>query len=287
MMTSKERINRILDFQTPDRVGIKDLFWDETRRSWQRGLKVDLEDYFDFDIRALDIERPVEDRDLSEFFSPRNKDRFMAISFREPFQRYVDKVGLERALENIGKRPKAVFAEFKSGLDEILSKVISILDKGYKFDGLWLFGDLAHGQDIFFSPEFYEKYLFGFHREVCYFFASWGIPTILHSDGNISRIIPLLIKAGFRALHPVQYSAGLDIRDLKREYKRDVVFFGNFDIGILAYPREILETFLIERLDACKGDGGYIFGFDGPLGPDAKFEDYQFVLETVKAHGRY
>jgi uroporphyrinogen decarboxylase len=122
---------------------------------------------------------------------------------------------------------------------------------------------------------------------VCYFFASWGIPTILHSDGNISRIIPLLIKAGFRALHPVQYSAGLDIRDLKREYKRDVVFFGNFDIGILAYPREILETFLIERLDACKGDGGYIFGFDGPLGPDAKFEDYQFVLETVKAHGRY
>ncbi len=286
-MTSKERINRILEFKTPDRVGIKDLFWDETRTRWQKGLREDLEDHFDFDIRVLDIEKPVKKEDLDSFFSRRNKDRFTAISFCEPFQRYVDKVGLERALEEIGKAPHEVFKSFKADLDRTLSKAISILDRGYEFDGLWLFGDIAHRQGLFFSPQFYEKYLFGFHKEICYFFASYGIPTILHSDGDISNIIPHLIKAGFRALHPVQYSAGLDIRDLKREYKKDIVFFGNFDLDILSLPRKALREVLVERLEMCKEGGGYIFGLDGPLGPDARFEDYQFVVKTVKEHGRY
>lgn len=287
MMTSKERINRILNFETPDRVGIKDLFWDETRRSWQEGLEEDLEDYFDFDIRSLDIEKSVRDQDLKKFFSERNTDRFLALAFREPFQRYADEVGLEQALENIARDPQAAFAEFKKGLDATLSKALEILDKGYAPSGIWLFGDLAHNGDILFSPEFYEKYLFPFHKEICYFFASYGIPTILHSDGNISRIIPLLIRAGFRALHPVQFSAGLDIRKLKKEYKTDVVFFGNIDVDMLRFPRAAMRKMLIERLNSCKEGGGYIFGLDGPVAPGTDMKVYQFLLETVKEHGKY
>ena len=288
MMTSKERINRILNFQTPDRVGIKDLFWDETRDSWQKALDADLDDYFDYDIRALGIEESVDDSGrLKKFFSDKNKDRFLAMSFSEPFQRYVARYGLEPALENIAKEPKSVFKEFKEDLDNILSRAIDILDRGYEFDGLWLFGDLAHAQGTFFSPEFYKKYLFCFHKEICYFFASYGIPTILHSDGNIAGIIPLLIEAGFKALHPVQYSAGLDIGKLKREYKKEMAFFGNFDIDMMNFPREKLKTMLLRRLDICKEGGGYIFGLDSPLGPRTNLEDYKFILDMVKKHGRY
>ena len=287
MMTSKERINRILGFQTPDRVGIKDLFWDETRASWQKALKSDLDDYFDYDIRTLEIEKPIGDPDLKDFFSDRNKDRFLAMSFSEPFQRYVGRYGLETALENIAKDPKAVFKEFKEDLDIILSRALAILDKGYEFDGLWLFGDLAHDHGTFFSPEFYEKYLFCFHKEICYFFASYGMPTILHSDGNIAGIIPLLIEAGFKALHPIQYSAGLDIGKLKREYRKEVVFFGNFGIEMMNFPRAKLKDALLKRLEIYKEGGGYIFGLDSPLGPQTNLDDYKFMLDTVKEHGRY
>jgi hypothetical protein len=287
MMTSKERITRILDFKTPDRVGMKDLFWEETKRSWQRGLNDDLEDHLNFDIRVLDIEEPVDENGIRDFFSGRNKERFLAVSFREPFQRYADEVGLETALEKIGKNPKEAVGKFKQDLDVKLSRALEILDKGYVFDGVWLFGDLAHEADLFFSCEFYERYLFGFHKEICYFFASHGIPTILHSDGNISKIIPLLIKAGFRALHPVQYSAGLNIIDLKRRYKNEIAFFGNFDIDTLRFPREALKDIMLERLDVCKEGGGYIFGLDGPIGPKTRMEDYEFVLDLVKEYGRY
>ncbi len=287
MMTSKERISRILSFETPDRVGIKDLFRDETRASWQRSVGEDLEEYFDFDIRTLNIDKDLSPSQLEAYFAGAKKDRFLALSFSEPFQRYVEKSGLVRALENIGNNPDEAAAEFKADLDQILSRAVGILDRGYEFDGLWLFGDLAHNKDLFFSPEFYSKHLFGFHKEICYFFASYGIPTILHSDGNISRIIPQLIEAGFRALHPVPYSAGLDIKELKREYKNDIAFFGNFDLDIFRMPRQVLEDLIPAHLDICKENGGYIFGFDGPLGPATNIDDYRFVLDIVKEHGRY
>ncbi len=287
MMTSKERIGRILNFQTPDRIGIKDLFWDETRASWHKALESDPDDYFDYDIRTLNLEESVDDAGIKAFFSGKNKERFLALSFSEPFQRYVGRVGLMAALEDIAKNPKGVFRKFKDDLDGILSRAIGILDKGYEFDGLWLFGDLAHNGGTFFSPEFYKKYLFCFHKEICYFFASYGIPTILHSDGNIAGIIPLLIEAGFKALHPIQYSAGLDIGRLKREYKKRIAFFGNFDMEMMRFPRMKLKDALLRRLEICKEGGGYIFGLDSPLGPHTNLEDYKFIMDTVKEHGRY
>ncbi len=287
MMTSKERIKRILDFKTPDRIGIMDMFWSETKRNWQALLNKEPEEHFDMDIRVLDCDRDIGRGVLNEFFSEINENRFLALSIRDPFQRYVDDVGLEIALENIGKDPKGAFKNFKKGLDEVLTRAIGILDKGYDFDGIWVFGDLAHKTGIFFSKEFYEKYLFPFHKEICYFFASYGIPTILHSDGNVSPIILLLIKAGFRALHPLQYTAGMDVELLKKEYKNDLVFFGNFDIDLLTLPKERVRSFLVERLEVFKEGGGYIFGLDGPIGPSAKIEDYSFILNIVKRYGRY
>ena len=287
-MTSKERITRILSSETPDRVGIKDLFWDQTRAAWERQLGGrGLDAYFDFDIAAFNIDNDPTDSRLKEFFSNDNKDRFLVLSFSDPFQRYCEKAGPLKALEDIGNDPGGVEAAFKEDLDQILSRAIGILDKGYQFDGVWLFGDLAHDKGLFFSPEFYSKHLFGFHKEICYFFASYGIPTILHSDGNIRRLIPQLIMAGFRALHPVAYSAGLDIKELKREYKSAVAFFGNFDMDIFRIPREALTELIPAHLEVCKEGGGYIFGLDSPLSPNTNIDDYKFILDLVKEHGRY
>jgi len=287
MITSRDRIKAILDFKTPDRVGLMDVFWDETRTRWSEKLKSTPEDFFDFDIRLLDIERDISEDALKHFFLGQHKNRFLAFSFREPFQRYADRVGLETALEHIGRDPRHVFAVFKKELDKTLTRAISILDRGYSFDGLWLFGDLAHTNGLFFSEEFYRRYLFPFHKEICYFFASYGIPTIMHSDGNISKIIPLLIEAGLRALHPLQATAGLDVKSLKKEYRNEIVFCGNFDLDLLRVPQEKARGIVIERLQAYKEGGGYIFGLDGPVSPDIDLDDYTFIIDLVKEYGKY
>ncbi|MFH1995672.1 MAG: uroporphyrinogen decarboxylase family protein [Candidatus Omnitrophota bacterium] len=287
MLTSKNRIKKILDFETPDRVGLMDMFWDETRAAWGETLQTTPEEFFDFDIRLFDLEKKITKKRLDTFFSPALEDRFLALSFSEPFQKYADKVGLQNALEDVAKDPKRLFRAFKKDLDTTLTRAVGILDKGYRFDGLWLFGDLAHQRGPFFSEEFYRRYLFPFHKEISYFFASYGVPTILHSDGNITDFIPYLIEAGFRALHPLQASAGLDAAALKREYKNEIVLCGNIDITLAKTAGSAGKDRLIERVHSCKEGGAYIFGLDGPVGPDIGLEEYKLIQEIVKEHGKY
>jgi uroporphyrinogen decarboxylase len=57
-----------------------------------------------------------------------------------------------------------------------------------------------------------------------------GAKVAQHSCGAIFPLIPSLIEAGIDILNPIQVSArGMDIRLLKREYGRDLVFRGGMD----------------------------------------------------------
>ena len=41
---------------------------------------------------------------------------------------------------------------------------------------------------------------------------------ILHSDGDIRKLIPLLIEAGFDCLQPLEVKASMDVIELKKQY---------------------------------------------------------------------
>ncbi len=83
----------------------------------------------------------------------------------------------------------------------------------------------------------------------------------LHSCGDIHEIIPDLIEIGFDAINPIQVSAEhMDPIQLKKEYGKDIVFFGGIDeneilrIGTEQEVRD--ETRRI--IDILGHDGRYI-----------------------------
>ena len=50
---------------------------------------------------------------------------------------------------------------------------------------------------------------------MCECFSGYNLPVVLHSDGNLTHILPSLVSAGFKGLHPLESAAGMDIVDLK------------------------------------------------------------------------
>ena len=87
--------------------------------------------------------------------------------------------------------------------------------------------------------------------------------TMLHSCGAVFDFIPSFIESGFDILNPVQCSAsGMDPVSLKREYGRDIVFWGG---GVdtqkvlpFGKPDEIREQ-VLQRCEIFGEDGGFIF----------------------------
>lgn len=57
-----------------------------------------------------------------------------------------------------------------------------------------------------------------------------GIPILFHSDGNIEALIPDLLEMGIAALNPIE-PYGMDIRQIKKRYGRNLTLVGNLDVG--------------------------------------------------------
>jgi len=116
----------------------------------------------------------------------------------------------------------------------------------------------------FCSVQTYRELYKPFHKAVndqIHKLTKWK--TFIHSCGSVVPFIPEFIEAGFDVLNPVQCSArGMDPRTLKREFGRQMVFWGG---GVdtqktlpFGTPEEVYRE-VRERIDILGEGGGFVF----------------------------
>lgn len=138
-----------------------------------------------------------------------------------------------------------------------------------------LFGDrvqvaLITGTDFgtqrgpFIAPATYRDLYQPFHKQVNELIhrrSSWK--TFIHSCGSVYALIPDFIEAGFDILNPVQCSAAeMEPRRLKREFGRDLVFWGggaNTQQTLATGTAAEVYREVRERISIFNQDGGYVF----------------------------
>ena len=131
----------------------------------------------------------------------------------------------------------------------------------------------------------YHLRLFEFARSQC------DAYLLLHSDGAIAPLIPDLIEMGIDAINPVQVSAtGMNTQDLKREYGRDITFWGGgcesqniLPFGTTAQIADEVKR----RLDDLAPGGGFVFAPIHNIQADVPPGNAIAMFEAAQAHGIY
>ncbi len=107
-----------------------------------------------------------------------------------------------------------------------------------------------------------------------------------HSCGAVSKFIPSFIEAGIDILNPVQCSAtGMEPRDLKREFGRDIVFWGGGVDTQSTLPFGTAEEVRKQVLDRCAvlaEGGGYVFNSVHNLQARTPLENIVAMFDAVK-----
>ena len=116
--------------------------------------------------------------------------------------------------------------------------------------------------------------------------ANPDIKLAWHSCGSIVPIVPDFIEIGLDILNPIQpRAAGMEPRFLKREYGRDLVFFGGLDIQELlprGTPQQVKDE--VRRLVAILGSGGgYILAPAHNVQDDTPTDNILAVFEGVRS----
>ncbi len=131
----------------------------------------------------------------------------------------------------------------------------------------------------------YHQKLFGFAKSSCEAY------LLLHTDGAVAPFIPDFIEMGIDALNPVQVSAaGMDTRDLKREFGRDITFWGggcdSQTVLPLGTPAEVADE-VKRRIDDLAPGGGFVFGPIHNVQPAVPTENTVAMFDAVQHYGRY
>lgn len=284
-MDSCERINAIFNNNETDRIGVFDFFTSEVIQRWHKeGLSenVDIEEYFDLDFRifgfgqrtSLNINQyepkfllgfPTIENILNGYKLAKQNRRFLCFSFIGPFEwARIFKKDTFELLCDMKKRTASIKDLFSKCVDSIIDFHQLLEDKGYDFDGIWIWEDLGYKDGLLLSSQLYEDVLFPYHKKLCNYFSSLNKPIIFHSDGNILSIIQLLIDVGVKAIHPLENYLEKKEDKLINKFSKDTIFFRDID------------------LDGSIPNGKFIYSTPFPIMSDVSFNRYRQKLEKIK-----
>ncbi len=152
------------------------------------------------------------------------------------------------------------------------------------------------GQDrTLFSPVTYRELVKPLQRELfAWLHAHTDAKVFLHSCGAVRELIPDLIEIGVDILNPVQVSAtGMDTAELKREFGRDLVFWGGgVDTQRIlggGTPDEVRAEVRRRVGDLARGadgaGGGFVFAAVHNIQPNVPAENILAMREALAEAG--
>ena len=152
--------------------------------------------------------------------------------------------------------------------------------------------DFGAQQGTFIAPRAYRELYKPFHKAVnewVHGCTAWK--SFIHSCGSVRALLEDFIEAGFDIENPVQCSAaGMDPRELKRDYGDRLVFWG---AGVdtqhtlpFGTPDEVRRE-VHERIEILAPGGGFVFNTIHNVQASVPVENLLALYEAVREYGTY
>lgn len=201
--------------------------------------------------------------------------------------------GMEKFLIMLLTDPKLAEYFFDKLLEATLEDFDHYLEAvGDRVDIIQLNDDLGHQDGPLISEDLYKRLIKPYHKKLYqYIRKRTDMYLFLHSCGSIYPFIPHLIEIGVQILNPVQYRArDMDPQRLKREFGRDLVFWGGgcdtqqvLAAGSVAEVRQETER----MIDIFAPGGGFVFAQVHNIQPLVPLENILAMFEVVKERRSY
>ncbi len=196
-------------------------------------------------------------------------------------------MGLESCF--IGMRQGSeLFTRLLKRVGEFQVKVVEILLDIGSVGGIWINDDMGFRSGPLVNPKLYQQYTFPYYREIKHLVAQKGVPLLLHSDGNITKLLPDLAQVGFNAIHPIEPES-MDILQARQIVGNRVCLIGNLSLGFplgTGTPEEVArETRLL--IGKIAPGGGYCFSSGNSIPDYIPYENWLSMRNTALRVGVY
>jgi len=142
---------------------------------------------------------------------------------------------------------------------------------------------------LLMSPAHLRQFFIKPFTEIVQGMKRYGLPVMMHNDGNLWPVMDDLVATGIDGFHPVERAASMDLKTIKDRYRGKLCPIGNINnktTMVTGTPEEVRQEAL-ECLKVAGPGGGYVLATDHSLHDDIPLENIQAYIEVARKHGSY
>jgi len=114
-----------------------------------------------------------------------------------------------------------------------------------------------------------------------------GKLVLMHTDGKMDQVLPILYEIGFDAVNPLQPESN-DIFELREQWEGKLALVGNISTTLLAYAsREEIEQKVREYCVRLAPGGGYVLSSSTSIMEGIPPENFVTMIQAVHKYGHY
>ncbi|HBR19435.1 MAG: hypothetical protein A2Y13_04395 [Planctomycetes bacterium GWC2_45_44] len=147
--------------------------------------------------------------------------------------------------------------------------------------------DYAYKNGPFMSPQHFEQFILPCLKTVVKAIKDAGGFVIKHTDGDIWKIVDMIVSSGVDMLGPLE-PAYMQLDKVRSRFKNKVGVLGNIDIDLLSTgTTEQVKAATIELIKRVSPSGGHIVSSGNSISSSVKGENFMAMIKTVKEFGKY
>lgn len=153
---------------------------------------------------------------------------------------------------------------------------------------VWMPDDLCYNSGPVVSPKVYRKYVYPWYAKIVDRCHGAGIPIGLHSDGDLSRLLPDLVACGFDAIHPFEPPMN-DIVAVKEQWGNRIAVAGGIDLKetLCGGTPQDVRAEVRQMASALASDGGWLMGSSNSIPDFVPVENYRALLAAGLKYGKH
>jgi uroporphyrinogen decarboxylase len=152
---------------------------------------------------------------------------------------------------------------------------------------MWVSDDLGDSSRGFLKLDHFRKLYLPYLVELAEYVDALGVPVLLHCCGRFADYLPNLAETKIAAIHPLQRTAGMDLRWVKQQYGKRFCIIGNIDSSRtlpFGTPDDVAAE-VREAIEIAAPGGGYVLASDHSLHDGIPVENIRTMFAVGREYG--
>jgi uroporphyrinogen decarboxylase len=166
-------------------------------------------------------------------------------------------------------------------------RYLEFAKKEFAPDAYWTSDDLGHQTQSMMPPDIFNDQILPYYKRIGETCRRLGLHWWLHSCGNNTPLMPMLIEAGVNVFHPVQKHT-MNENETARDFGGKITFLAGIDVQHTLQekgPQGVREEvrFLIDTFD--RPEGGMCIASGNGIMAGTPFENIEAFLDEAYTYG--